>query len=200
MAIDSPRGDIPALPPGAITVLLRDAASGDPGALNELLPLVYRELRRQAAHCLRREGRHPTLQPTMLVHEAYLQLVRNPDIQWQDRAHFFAVAARMMRRVLVDHARARKASKRSASLVTVTTGIAAGTDGNILDVLILDDALTRLAALDERQCRVVELRAFAGMSVEETASVLGVSARTIKADWQMARAWLTRELRAGRPI
>ena len=180
---------------GAITSLLHEARGGNQDALNELLPLVYRELRKQAARCLRSEGRHPTLQPTVLVHEAYLQLARNPGSQWEDRAHFFAVAARLMRRVLVDHARARKARKRSADDVQVAASIDAAADARVLDVLILDDALTRLAAIDERQCRVVELRVFAGMSVEETAEVLAVSPRTVKGDWQMARAWLTRELR-----
>ena len=181
---------------GAITVLLHEARGGNPDALNELMPLVYRELRRQAARVLRNEGRHPTMQPTVLVHEAYMQLARNQAIQWEDRTHFFAVAARMMRRVLVDHARARKARKRSND-APPAVGFDVAADDRILNVLILDEALDRLSALDPRQGRVVELRVFAGLNVEESASVLDVSPRTVKADWQMARAWLTRELREG---
>jgi RNA polymerase sigma factor (TIGR02999 family) len=185
-------------PSGAITALLHEVRGGNPDALNDLMPLVYRELRKQAARVLRGEGRHPTMQPTVLVHEAYLQLARNQGIQWADRAHFFAVAARLMRRVLVDHARARKAKKRSSDTPAIA-GLEVAADDRVLDVLILDEALDRLAALDARQSRVVELRVFAGMNVEESASVLGVSPRTVKADWQMARAWLTRELRKQAP-
>ncbi len=181
--------------PGSVTCLLHEARRGNRDALNDLLPLVYRELHRQAVRSLRNEGRHPTLQPTMLVHEAYLRLVGARHIEWEDRQHFFAVAARTMRRVLVDYARTRNAQKRSAGDHVRPRTVDVAADDRLLDVLILDEALDRLSAVDPRQERVVELRVFAGMSVEETAGLLGVSPRTVKSDWQMARAWLTRELR-----
>ena len=185
--------------PGEITQLLREARNGDRGALERLMPLVYDDLKRQAANQFRREGHRVTLQPTAVVHEVYLRLAENRRIQWDDRAHFFAVSAQFMRRILVDHARARLAQKRGARETPVTLSTAddpPADQASIVDVLILDETLTRLADLDSRQAQVVEMRVFAGLTVEECASVLEVSARTIKSDWQMARAWLTRELRA----
>lgn len=185
--------------PGEVTRLLHEMRGGNQDALNELLPLVYRELRHQAARYLRGEGRGHTLQPTALVHEAYLRLIENPNIQWQNRAHFCAVAARLMRRILVDHARTRGAQKRGGAATRVTLDDPASpAEPRFVDLLILDESLSRLADRDARQAQIVELRVFGGLSVDEAAGVLDVSPRTVKSDWQMARAWLTRELRAGR--
>jgi RNA polymerase sigma-70 factor (ECF subfamily) len=186
-------------PPGDITRLLHEARQGNPDALERLMPIVYRELRRQAASQVRHEGRHCTLQPTELVHETYLRLTENRRIQWQDRTHFFAVSARLMRRLLVDRARSRHAQKRGRGVTHVTLSQAEDEmdpQAGLVEVLMLDEALSRLGVIDPRQAQVVEMRVFAGLSVEETATALGVSPRTIKSDWQMARAWLTRELRA----
>lgn len=182
---------------GQVTTLLHRARNGDRGALDAVIPLVYRELRLQAAGLLRRERRDITIQPTALVHEVYARLVGHQRIQWQDRAHFFAVAARLMRQILVDFARARRAGKRGADAAHVTLSHAVDepdAQQSAVDVLALDEALTRLEAIDPRQAQVVELRWLTGLSVEETAEALGVSPRTVKSEWQMARAWLTREL------
>jgi RNA polymerase sigma factor (TIGR02999 family) len=172
--------------------------------LDELLPLVYDELRRQAARFLRAQAPGHTLQPTALVHEVYLRLVDQPTVEWEGRTHFFGVAARAMRSVLVDHARARHAAKRGGRARAVTLGaahgIAGGTADAEVDVLALDEALTRLAALDPRQTQVVELRYFGGLSIEETAHVLGVSGATVERDWKTARLWLRRELSADAKI
>ncbi len=178
-----------------ITRLLSDTAAGNAGAAAELFPLVYDELRRLAASALRRERQAHTLQPTALVHEVFLRMVDGTG-RWQDRTHFVAIAARAMRRVLVDHARARNAIKRGGgelrvSLDDIELAADAATD---VDLVALDAALGRLAALDERQARIVELRFFGGLTVEETAALIGASDRTVKRDWQMARAWLKREL------
>jgi RNA polymerase sigma factor (TIGR02999 family) len=157
---------------------------------------VYDELRRLAAVALRNERRDHTLQPTALVHEAYLRLVDLPGDAWKDRTHFLALASRAMRRILVDHARTRKALKRGAGDV----GALADLDIPIVDptptvdIVLLDTALDRLAAIDGRQARIVELRFFGGLSVEETGAVIGASPRTVKRDWQLARAWLRREM------
>ena len=182
---------------GDVTRLLHQARTGDRAALDEVIPLVYRELRQQAAKVLRGERHQVTIQATVLVHETYARLLGCQRIQWQDRTHFFAVSARLMRQILVDFARARHAAKRGADVTHVTLGRAAdeaSTDPNIVDVLMLDEALTRLDAIEPRQAQVVEMRWLAGLSVDETAEALDVSARTIKSDWQMARAWLSREL------
>jgi RNA polymerase sigma-70 factor (ECF subfamily) len=184
--------------PGHVTQLLHQARSGDPDALERLVPLVYAELRRQAARQLHQEAGPRPLQPTELVHEAYLQLTDNRRIQWQDRAHFFAVSATLMRRILVDQARARQAQKRGGDVTHLTLSHAEDETeqrADLVDLLMLDDTLKRLSVLDPRQVQVVELRVFAGLSVEEIATALDVSPRTIKSDWQMARAWLSRELR-----
>lgn len=171
---------------------------GDDGALERLVPLVYDELRRIAARQLRGERSNHTLQPTELVHEAFMRLVRQ-NVSWQNRAHFFGVAAEIMRRLLVDHARKKRADKRGAGMETIAL------DERIewpaardLDIVALDECLTALAELDPQQARVVELRFFAGLSIEETAEVLGVSDSTVKREWRVARAWLLREMqRAG---
>jgi RNA polymerase sigma-70 factor (ECF subfamily) len=180
-----------------VTGLLVRWSSGDPEALQHLIPLVYAECRRIAARQLRREHREHTLDPTALVHELYLRLVDQQRATWENRAHFFGVAAQLMRRILVDHARARRAEKRGGSAVFVSLTAAAdtGDDARIADVLAIDDALERLAAVDADQVRIIELRFFAGLSVEETAHVVGRSARTIKREWRLAKAWLYRELR-----
>jgi RNA polymerase sigma-70 factor, ECF subfamily len=189
-----------------VTALLRAWGQGEQTALHELLPLVYGELRRQAARRLRAQPPGHTLQATALVHEAYLRLVDRDTAgtDWQDRSHFFAVAARAMRSVLVDHARARRAAKRGggARALTLETADASGALADRssdpgLDVEALDEALTRLAALDPRQARVVELRYFGGLSIEETAQALGVSHATVEREWRTARLWLRRELGAG---
>ncbi len=168
----------------------------DPRARQELYRIVYDELRRIAAGLLRRERAGHTLQPTALVHEAYLKLAGGPGPDWKGRAHFLGVSARAMRQVLVDHARARAAAKRGGGVkpVTLIEDLDGG-GGRELELLALDDALTRLAAEDPRGARVVELRVFAGLTMEEIAAVLGVSRRTTDGDWAVARMWLARELR-----
>lgn len=183
--------------PPNVTALLLAWADGDQEALEALLPAVYDELHRQAARALRRESAGHTLQATDLVHEAYLRLVDQRRVRWAGRAQFFGLAAQTMRRVLVDHARTRHAAKRGGGAQQITLDdTAAAEDAGGVDVLALDDALGRLAALDARQARVVELRYFAGLGIEQAAEVLGVSAATIKRDWTVARAWLRRELAA----
>lgn len=179
-----------------ITELLAGYGRGEKAAVDRLMPIVYDELRRQAARYLRREQPGITLQTTALIHEAYLRLVDQRNVQWQNRAHFFGIAAQLMRRILVDHARAKKRTKRGGSVVRVSLGEAtATTKGQDFDVVALDEALERLAQIDEQQSRVVELRFFSGLTVEETAEVMGISAATVKRDWSMAKAWLHRELR-----
>jgi RNA polymerase sigma factor (TIGR02999 family) len=188
---------------GDVTALLRAWARGERAALDELLPLVYGELRRQAARQLRAQPEGHTLQATALVHEAYLRLVDwdSAAADWHDRSHFFAVAARAMRSVLVDHARARRAAKRGGGAPALTLGaaesVADHSSDSGVDVEALDEALTRLAALDSRQARVVELRYFGGLSIEEAAEALGISHATVEREWKTARLWLRRELEAG---
>jgi RNA polymerase sigma factor (TIGR02999 family) len=177
-----------------VTALLTEWGHGNTSALNELLPLVYEELRRVAARQLRRRGA-VTLQPTALVHELYLRLVDQRQGNWRDRAHFFGVAAQVMRRILVDRARRHRAGKRGDGLATVSIDEAmeeAAPDR--IPVLALDHALDRLAGLDENLARIVELRAFGGLTIEEAACVLKVSPTTAKREWRTAKAWLTREL------
>ncbi|HEX5602536.1 MAG TPA: sigma-70 family RNA polymerase sigma factor [Pyrinomonadaceae bacterium] len=164
-------------------------------ALDELMPIVYDELRRQAARYLRRERAGHTLQTTALIHEAYVRLVDQRRVQWQNRAHFFGIAGQMMRRILVDHARTKKRVKRGGSDVKISLADATVlVQEQDLDVVALDEALTRLAEIDEQQSKVVELRFFSGLTVEETAEVMGISPATVKRDWSMAKAWLHREL------
>jgi RNA polymerase sigma factor (TIGR02999 family) len=185
-------------PANAVTRLLLAWSDGDPAARDALLPLVYPELRRVARQRLRHERPGHTLQPTALVHEAYMKLVGLRRMRWQDRAHFFAVASRLMRRILVDHARRRAAAKRGGGRSALTLrGGEGGSPETELDLLALDEALARLAVLDPRQERLTDLRFFAGLDVEETAEVLGVSPATVKREWRTAKAWLYRELRGG---
>jgi RNA polymerase sigma factor, TIGR02999 family len=183
-------------PAADVTGLLLAWSGGDATAGERLLAAIYDELHRQAARAMRREGDAHTLQATAVVHEAYLRLVDQRRVEWRSRAHFFGVAAQMMRRVLVDHARARLADKRGGALQRVTLGHAsAGSEPDAdLDVLALHDALERLAALDPGQARLVELRYFGGLGIEDTAEALGVSPATVKREWAVARAWLRREL------
>lgn len=180
----------------SVTVLMRSAADGDAEAAALLFSVVYDELRKLAAATLRTERPGHTLQPTALVHETYLRLAHEPASRWQDRGHFFAVAALAMRRILVDHARGRNALKRGGGTLDAPRpdAIANPSAEAGVDYVLLDLALERLAALDQRQARIVELRFFAGLSVEETAEAVGASTRTVKRDWQMARAWLRREM------
>jgi len=181
-----------------VTALLLAWNEGDSAALERLMPLVYEELHRIAARHLGGERREHTLQATALVHEAYLKLVDQHRARWQNRSQFFAVAARLMRRVLVDHARAQSAEKRGAGAVCLTLTAAGDAPSALhqrnIDVLALDAALDRLAELDARQARVVELRFFGGLDLDETAASLDVSPTTVKRDWKMAKAWLFREL------
>jgi RNA polymerase sigma factor (TIGR02999 family) len=178
-----------------ITHLLKEWSDGDERALDKLTPLVYEELRRQASRYLRRERRGHSLQTTALINEAYLRLIDARDVHWQDRAHFFAIAANLMRRVLVDHARRRDAEKRGGSALRLTLDEAlAVTKETDVDLLAIDEALDRLAKIDPQQARVVELRFFSGFTVDETAAALGISPKTVKRDWSVARAWLCREI------
>lgn len=188
--------DDPGQPAPDVTGLLLAWRAGDASAGDRLLVAIYDELHRQAARAMRREGDAHTLQPTAVVHEAYLRLVDQRRVEWRNRAHFFGVAAQMMRRVLVDHARARLADKRGGALQRVTLGDAgaAPAQDDDLDVLALHDALERLAILDPDQARLVELRYFGGLGIEDTAEALGVSPATVKREWAVARAWLRREL------
>lgn len=182
--------------PRDITLLLRGASDGDPVAVNGLLPLVYDELRALAQHYLERERSDHTLQATALVHEAYLKLVDQHNARWQDRRHFFAVAAQAIRRILVDHARTKGRHKRGGGLAQRPLHDAAAeiASESRIDLVALDEALIALAKLNERQARIVELRFFGGLSIDEIGEVLGVSARTVDGDWSMARAWLHRFL------
>jgi RNA polymerase sigma factor (TIGR02999 family) len=184
------------LPTKDITALLHAWAGGDAGARDELMPLVYSDLRRRAAAYMRRERRNHTLEPTALVHEAYLKLVDQRRAAWQNRGQFFGVASQMMRRILVDRARARRMVKRSGrwARVTLDEGARAASPVSV-DVLDLDAALTRLAAFDPRRCELAELRFFGGLSLEEAGEALGISIATAERDWQAARAWLFKELR-----
>lgn len=181
--------------PGEVTRLLYELKRGNREAEAQLIPLVYRELRRIAATYLRRENPQHTLQPTALVHEAWLRLAKLPEMDWQSRSHFFAVCATVMRRILVDHARASHARKRGDSWNSVTIDEAIlPSPERAPEILALDEALDRLSALDARQAKIVELRFFAGMTEEEAGAALRISARTVKRDWRIAKAWLYKEL------
>ena len=178
-----------------VTGLLQRWSGGDSKALDELTPLVYSEVRKLARSYLRRERSNHTLQATALVNEAYIRLVDQRKVQWQSRAHFFGIAAQMMRRVLVDHARTRNAEKRGSGEVPVVLDEALGvSNSRSLDLVRLDDALEALAALDARQAKIVELRFFGELSIEETAEVVRLSPATVKREWAAARTWLRREL------
>ena len=179
-----------------ITEMLQDWSDGNREALEMLLPLVYDELHRQAARFLRRERAGHTLQTTALINEAYLKLIDQHEVKWQNRAHFFGIAAQAMRRILVDYAKTRHREKRGGAdenLPLEEAMFAVSAEPNV-DLVELDEVLTRLAKFDERQANIVELRYFGGMSVEETAEVLHISTATVKSDWRTAKAWLHREI------
>ncbi len=178
-----------------ITLLLVDWSNGDELALEQLMPLVYDELRQMARRYMRRQPSGHTLQTTELIHEAYLKIAKSDEQNWQNRAHFFGVASRAMRQILVDYARSKQSQKRGGwqARVTLADHLAVTNDG-ISEIVALDDALKNLEKLDERRSRVVELKFFGGLKVEEIAEVLKISPETVKRDWQFARSWLLREL------
>jgi len=183
-----------------VTRLLSDLKSGQAGAAERLLPMIYDELRSIAQRLFAAQpAGNRTIQPTILVHDVFMKLARKPDMEWESRAHFFAVAAKAMRELLVDHARKQRAAKRGGGWHRMTlSGLGASeSDEGMIDVLDLEDALRRLGEVDERQERIVELRFFAGLTVEEVARVLGISERTVLYDWRMARAWLRDHLEGG---
>ena len=181
--------------PQQVTKLLVDWSNGDQQALEHLTPLVYGELRRLASRYLRKERADHTLQSTALVHEAYLCLIDQKNVRWQNRAHFFGVAAQMIRRILVDHARGKHAAKRGAAAPKLSLDEAiAVPERRDFDLVALDDALNGLAKIDPQQARIVELRFFTGLTVEETAEVLSISPATVKRDWVTAKAWLFRDI------
>jgi RNA polymerase sigma-70 factor, ECF subfamily len=179
-----------------ITLLLSDLSRGDPQAASKLIPVVYEELRRLAASYMRRERPNHTLQATALVHEAYVKLLQQRSVDWQGRAHFFGIAAQLMRRILIDHARGQLRQKRGGEHQKISLDEAlVFSEQQSAEMLAVDESLQRLEKVDPRQARVVELRFFGGMSVEETAEVLKVSAKTIKRDWSVARAWLYADIK-----
>ncbi len=187
--------EVTTLPKNEVTQLLLRWSEGDKAALGKLMPLVYRELRRLAGHYMRRERPGHTLQASALVNEAYLRLVDYRRMQWQNRAHFFAVAAQAMRRVLVEHARSRQYAKRGGTAQRISLDdVAVLTDQQAAELVALDDALTSLEALDARKARIVELRYIGGLSIEEAAETLGVSTATVERDWRSAKAWLYRAI------
>jgi RNA polymerase sigma-70 factor (ECF subfamily) len=180
----------------SVTEWLVDWSRGNKAALDQLMPCVYDELRRLASRYLRRERADHTIQPTALVHEAYLRLVDQTEVRWQDRAHFFGMAATVMRHILVDHARRRHRAKRGGSVTWLSLEpIREGFEARSLDLIAVDAALTQLEAVDPQQSRVVELRFFGGLTAEEIAEVLGLSSRTVERDWRTAKAWLRSRLR-----
>ena len=184
--------------PPDVTELLRNWSNGDQQAHEKLFQVVYNELHHQAARYLRNEHPGLSLQATDLIHEAYLRLINQQHVEWQNRLHFFAIAAKVMRRILVDRVRGRQAAKRGGSDIRLPLEDAmVVVPGQDLDFVALDEALNRLAQIDSQQSHVVELRFFSGLSVEETAKVLDVSERTVKRDWNVAKAWLRRELSRG---
>lgn len=186
---------IPSSPPHEVTQLLVAWSNGDKTALDRLMPLVYKELRRLAHHYMNRERPGLTLQTMGLVNEAYLRLVDQEKMRWENRAHFFGIAARLMREILIEHARSRQAAKRGGAQLRLSLSeverIAFRPDVNLI---ALNEALIRLEAIDPRKSRIVELRYFGGLGIEETAEVIGVSPATVKRDWSMARAWLRSEI------
>ena len=179
------------------SVILKDWSGGDRASADRLLSLVYDELRKIAGQYLRKEKSDHTLQPTALVHEAYMKLIDISDISWQDRAHFFAVSANIMRHILVDHARAKLAEKRGgdAQRISLEDADSLSSEPDV-DLLAVDEALNELAEFDEQQSRIVELRFFGGLTIEETAHVAGISPATVKREWAMAKAWLHRKLQS----
>lgn len=184
--------------PQELTQLLVDWSNGDEAALDRLLPLVNAELRRLAARYMRRENPGHTLQTSALVNEAYLRLIDQQHVRWQNRAHFFGIAAQLMRRILIDHARSHQYAKRGGGALKVSLDEAAAvTEARAAELLAVDEALERLTAMDARKGRIVELRFFGGLSLEETAEVLGISSPTVQREWRAAKAWLHRMLTDG---
>jgi len=178
-----------------VTQILQNLKEGKGEASEKLLPLVYDELRRLASRYMRRERPDHTLQATALVHEAYLRLIDQTQADWKDRAHFFGIAARLMRQILVDHAREHNAQKRGGDVTKLSIDEAISfANKNDFDLVMLDDALKTLASFDPQQSRIVELRFFAGLTIEETAEVIGISSSTVKREWGLAKAWLRREV------
>lgn len=178
-----------------VTQLLQSWSDGNRQALADLLPLVYDELRRLAASYMRFEAPGHTLQATALVHEAYMRLINQREVHWKSRAHFFGIAAQMIRRILVDHIRATRAQKRGSGFAALSLDEALGvSEKKNWEIMALDDALKTLAKFDPQQAKIVELRFFAGLSIEETAAIVGISPATVKRDWVAAKAWLFREL------
>jgi RNA polymerase sigma factor (TIGR02999 family) len=185
----------PSTSPKEVTQLLLDWSRGDQAALDKLMPLVYGELRRMANRYMRREHVGHTLQTTALINEAYLRLIEQQHVQWHNRAHFFAISAQLMRRILVDHARSHTRAKRGGGVLKVSLNEAlVPSQERAAELVALDDALMRLATIDPRKSQVVELRFFGGLSVEETAEVLKVTPMTVTRDWKTAKAWLHREM------
>ena len=179
-----------------ITQMLREWSGGRREAMDKLMPLVYAELHRQAARYLRRENKGHTLQTTALIHETYLKLIDQREVEWQNRAHFFAIAAQAMRRIMVDYARTKRREKRGGDdeKLPLEAALTVAADESSVDLIALDEALTRLAEIDSEQARLVELRYFSGLSLEETAEALHISRATAAREWNVARAWLRREL------
>jgi RNA polymerase sigma factor (TIGR02999 family) len=183
-----------------VSELLANWNRGDAQAREALMPLVYDELRKLAASQLRRERNDHTLQPTALVHEVYLRLADQKNVQWQDKSHFFGVTAQLMRRILVDHARSHLADKRGSGLPKVSLNEAlAMSRERPAELLALDESLTQLGVTDPQQSRIVELRVFAGLTIEQTSEVMGISPATVKRDWNLAKAWLLREIEKAEP-
>ncbi len=187
---------MPPVTSSEISEILRASNDRDEDTINRILPLVYDELRRQAHQFLRRERQDHTLQTTALIHEAYIKLTQQRNTLWQNREHFFAISAKLMRRVLIDYAKTRQRAKRggNATHVPLDDVILVAKDDCRINMLAMDEALERLAKMDEQQCRIVEMRYFAGMSIDEIADVLQISAATVSRDWNMAKAWLRLEL------
>jgi len=196
MSGSAPLNELPKVP-GDVTNLLLDWSNGDRSAFDQLIPIIYDDLLRLARARLKNEERECQLQPTALVHESYLRLADETRLQWQNRAHFYAIAANTMRRVLIDHARKRKADKRGGGIrVTLQTGMDFAEE-RAPDFLLLDEALTKLAGFDERKSRAVELKFFGGMTTEEIAEVLGISVATVGRELRLGQAWLRREMSRG---
>jgi RNA polymerase sigma-70 factor (ECF subfamily) len=186
-----------ALSPNEVTRLLVDWGNGDQAALEELIPLVYDELRRMAGRYMRRETQGHTLQTSALVNEAYLKLVDQKSVKWQNRAHFFGVASQLMRRILVDHARSRSRAKRGGKTRMISLAGQAVLSKESSEVIALDEALKQLAEMDPRKGRIVEMKFFGGLTTEEAAEVLNITSRTVEREWRKARAWLNRALITG---
>ena len=184
-------------PPKEVSRLLVDWGNGDQAALDELIPLVYDELRRLAGRYMRRESQGHTLQTSALVNEAYLRLVDQRSVQWQNRAHFFGVAAQLMRRILVDHARSRSRAKRGGRALMVSLDEQAVISKEVAEVIAVDVALKNLAEMDPRKSQIVEMKFFGGLTTEEVAEVLNVTSRTVEREWRKAKAWLNRALSKG---